>query len=191
VQQKELAALLGVSQAMVSRHIKMGMPSDSLERAQKWRRRKLVPSRVKGVRLGTAEALKPGVPPAQDYRAPSMTSPRFDDHDNQDDQVGESEESLIEARRRLMVSDANQAEAKESETMGRLVAKASVEKAVYEAARALRDGMTNCSRRMAAEVATLTTPAECEEVISKELRHLLDAFSRELAQKVAITPADS
>jgi len=44
--------------------------------------------------------------------------------------------------------------------------------------------MTNCSRRLAAEVATLSTPNECEQIISKELRHLLDAFSRQLAQKI-------
>lgn len=191
MQQKDLAALLGVSPAMVSRHAKQGMPTDSLERALKWRKRKLSPSRVKGVRLGTVQTLTPGAPPVQDRSPPGMTASRFDDDDNQDDQDAESEESLIEARRRLMVSDANQAEAKEAETMGRLVAKASVEKAVYEAARALRDGMNNCSRRLAAEVATLTTPDECEGVISKELRHLLDAFSRELAQKVAIQPADA
>lgn len=183
MQQKELAALLGVSQAMVSRHIKMGMPSDSLERAQKWRRRKLAPSRIKGVRVGTAEPPKPGAPPVQDPRPPSATDTRFDD---QDDQGDPSDESLFEARRRLMVSDANQAEAKEAETMGRLVTKASVEKAVYEAGRALRDGMTNCSRRLGAEVAALSSPSECEDVIARELRHLLSAFSRELAQKITL-----
>ena len=94
------------------------------------------------------------------------------------------DETLFEARRRLMVSEANQAETKEAETKGKLLDRAGVDRAFYEAARGLRDGMTNCSRRLAAEVANLTTPSECEEVIAKELRHLLDAFSKEIAQKI-------
>lgn len=47
---KELAALLGISGSMVTRLAKHGMPTDSLERAQRWRKRHLEPSRVKGVR---------------------------------------------------------------------------------------------------------------------------------------------
>jgi hypothetical protein len=47
---KELAALLGVSESMVSRHAKKGMPTDSLERAKRWRKRHLEPGRVKGSR---------------------------------------------------------------------------------------------------------------------------------------------
>ena len=50
MQQKELANLLGVSPAMVSRHAKRGMPTDTLERAQRWRKRHLEPGRVKGAR---------------------------------------------------------------------------------------------------------------------------------------------
>ena len=50
MQQKELANLLGVSPAMVSRHAKRGMPTDTLERAERWRKRHLEPGRVKGNR---------------------------------------------------------------------------------------------------------------------------------------------
>jgi transcriptional regulator with XRE-family HTH domain len=51
---KELAEALGISEAMVSKLRKRGMPTDSVERAQRWRRRHLEPTRVKGVRAGTA-----------------------------------------------------------------------------------------------------------------------------------------
>ncbi len=47
---KELAEALGISAAMVSKLAKRGMPTDSVERAQRWRRRHLEPGRVKGVR---------------------------------------------------------------------------------------------------------------------------------------------
>lgn len=56
MQQKELASLLDISPAMVSRLAKRGMPTDTLERAEKWRRRHLEPSRVKGARIDTVKA---------------------------------------------------------------------------------------------------------------------------------------
>jgi hypothetical protein len=59
MQQKELADLLGVSPAMVSRHAKRGMPTDTLERAQRWRKRHLEPGRVKGNRYTPSHAPAP------------------------------------------------------------------------------------------------------------------------------------
>lgn len=48
---KELAALLDISPAMVSRLAKQGMPVDTVERAKRWRKRHLEPSRIKGSRF--------------------------------------------------------------------------------------------------------------------------------------------
>lgn len=48
---KELAALLGISGAMVTKLAKRGMPTNSLERAERWRKRHLEPGRVKGTRF--------------------------------------------------------------------------------------------------------------------------------------------
>ena len=66
MQQKELASLLDISPAMVSRLAKRGMPTDTLERAERWRKRHLEPGRVKGSRMGTinAAARNPGSPPS-------------------------------------------------------------------------------------------------------------------------------
>lgn len=69
---KELATLLGISGAMVSKLAKRGMPTDSLERAQRWRARHLEPGRVKGVRFDSH--YKPSAPaqptrPAIDHLA--------------------------------------------------------------------------------------------------------------------------
>lgn len=63
MQQKELAILLDISPAMVSRLAKKGMPTDDLERAQRWRKRHLEPGRVKGVRADTIKPKQP-TPPA-------------------------------------------------------------------------------------------------------------------------------
>lgn len=62
MQQKELAKLLGISPAMVSRLAKRNMPTDSLERAQRWRKRHLEPGRVKGSRFDPTQATKPAAP---------------------------------------------------------------------------------------------------------------------------------
>lgn len=56
MQQKELASLLDISPAMVSRLAKRGMPTDTIERAERWRKRHLEPGRVKGSR---ADTIKP------------------------------------------------------------------------------------------------------------------------------------
>ncbi|MEO6321849.1 MAG: hypothetical protein ABIR56_14250 [Polaromonas sp.] len=56
MQQKQLAQLLDISPAMVSRLAKRGMPVDTLERAERWRKRHLEPGRVKGSRFGTSKA---------------------------------------------------------------------------------------------------------------------------------------
>jgi hypothetical protein len=50
---QDLARQLGISASMVSRLAKRGMPTDSLERAEKWRRRHLEPGRIKGMRADT------------------------------------------------------------------------------------------------------------------------------------------
>lgn len=46
----ELAKLLNISGSMVSRLARKGMPTDSLDRAQRWRRRHLETGRMKGIR---------------------------------------------------------------------------------------------------------------------------------------------
>jgi hypothetical protein len=75
MQQKELATLLDISPAMVSRLAKRGMPTDSLERAERWRKRHLEPGRVKGSRFGTARA-KP--PMAANPASPTLCDPPDD-----------------------------------------------------------------------------------------------------------------
>lgn len=55
---KELAELLGISPAMVTKLAKIGMPTDTVEKAKRWRKLRLDPGRVKGVRFDPNK--KPG-----------------------------------------------------------------------------------------------------------------------------------
>ena len=62
MQQKELAAALGISPAMVSKLKKMSMPTDTVEKAQRWRKRHLEPGRIKGSRFDPTQATTPTAP---------------------------------------------------------------------------------------------------------------------------------
>lgn len=87
--------------------------------------------------------------------------------------IGESSEYMA-ARARRESAEASIAEMKEAEMRGKYLVKADVDAAFFEVARALRDGLTNCAKRLAADVASLTTPDECEAVIEREHRALLE-----------------
>ena len=67
---KDLAEQLGISGAMVSRLAKRGMPTDSLERAQRWRKRHLEPGRMKGVRFDPNQSSPARPSPARAKPAP-------------------------------------------------------------------------------------------------------------------------
>lgn len=51
MQRKHLAAALNISTSMVCRLAKRGMPTDDVERAERWRKRHLEAGRVKGSRF--------------------------------------------------------------------------------------------------------------------------------------------
>ena len=62
MQQNELAKLLDISTAMVSRLAKRGMPTDTVERAERWRKRHLEPGRIKGSRFDPKQPSKAKAP---------------------------------------------------------------------------------------------------------------------------------
>ena len=77
---KELATALGISPAMVSKLSKRGMPTDTLERAERWRRRHLEPGRVKGVRYEDPKPL-PADPVARANAIGAAAVGDFDSHE--------------------------------------------------------------------------------------------------------------
>lgn len=188
--QAAIGRALGLAPATMTKLKGQGMPVDSVASARAWReaRQNIAarkPEPVTSTQAASSQALgHSGLRPEIVGALQEMVRAKEVKFNGE-----ELDEAHAEARTRREIAEANMAEIKEAELSRRYVEKTAVDRAVYEAARGLRDGMTNCSRRLAAEVATLATPAECEAVIAKELRHLLDSFSRQLAQK--ITPAVS
>lgn len=78
------------------------------------------------------------------------------------------------SRARREAAEAAQAEMKAAEMAGLYLLKADVDAVAYEVARAIRDGLTNCARRVASDVAGRTSAEECEEIIEREHRTLLE-----------------
>lgn len=87
--------------------------------------------------------------------------------------------SYEKSRARREAAEAQIAEMKEAEMRGRMLPRAEVEAAVFKISRALRDGLMNCSRRLAADVAPLTSAEECEEIIEREHRALLASMAHQ------------
>lgn len=191
--QNAIGRALGLSSAAMVKLKKQGMPVDSVESARAWRQKNIsIAQRNPEPKPAPKPAPVPAPPPApieppDSFSAIGMgtvTEPvNYGDY--------ESVETHDEARTRREIAEANLAELKEAELKGLHVRKSTVDLAFFEAARGLRDGMTNCSRRLAAEVANLTTPGECEAVIAREHRHLLESFTRQLAQKVPPTTLEA
>ncbi len=96
-------------------------------------------------------------------------------------------EDLDLARTRLMIADANMAEMKEAEMQGKLRKKVEVDSKAFEVARALRDGLTNCARRIAAEVSVLSSADDCEAVIDREHRTMMDNMWTQLTNELKVS----
>lgn len=88
------------------------------------------------------------------------------------------------SRARREKAEAEIAEMRLAEMSGKYLVKSEVGAAVFEIARALRDGLTNAARRIAADVAGLTSAEECEEVIDREHRALLASMTQSISVKL-------
>lgn len=94
------------------------------------------------------------------------------------------------SRARREAAEAATAEIKLAELAGLYLVKIDVDSTVFEVARALRDGLMNCARRIAADVAPLTTADECEAVIEREHRILLESMAHTFGEKLDVQLED-
>ena len=94
------------------------------------------------------------------------------------------------SRARREAAEATAAEIKLAEMSGQFLLKADVDAAAFEAARALRDGLMNCARRIAADVAPLRTAEECEDVIEREMRALLESMAHSFSERLGVQLED-
>ena len=95
-------------------------------------------------------------------------------------------EDFDSARTREKIAAANLAEMEEAALRGTYLVKDDFERHLFNAGRMLRDTLTNCARRIGAEVSGLTTAESCEAVIDREHRAALASFSQQLRHTLKI-----
>ena len=181
--QSELAQQLGISASMLSRLKKRGMPTDSLERAQRWRKRHLETSRIKGVRRdgGTEQA-------------PAETA--FFDVDDDDQPTAEggggavAEQQFLNARNRKEHYQAELARLNFERASGLSVEAAAVDQFISEAGTMFRMELENMAPRLAPVLAHLTDEADIYKVISDDilraltnLQHQFDRLAKLAAEQ--------
>lgn len=157
--QTALASALGLARSRITALKKDGMPVDSIEAALAWRKARQNIARRNPVPVNPSGGNQPETLNLE------MT------HD--------------EARTRREIAEASIAQMKEAEMRGKFLLKAEVDAAVFEIARSMRDGLTNCARRIAADVAGLSKADDCEAVIDREHRALLESMTSSLSHKLS------
>lgn len=164
MKQKELAELLNVSQAMVSRHVKAGMPITDLATAQRWRAENLEPSRTKSARLapttapGPTAASGPPSPSLQDSGAINGIVPA---------------ENHLQARTRRESAEADLAELRLGEECRELVRVSVVKDVLSVALATARETLLQIPSRLSAELAADTDPASVQNVLYGEIHRVL------------------
>ncbi len=83
-------------------------------------------------------------------------------------------------------AEAQIARLKLAEMKGKFLIKDDFERYLFNASRMLRDTLTNCARRIGAEVSSLTTAEACEAVIDREHRAALASYAQQLRTTIKI-----
>lgn len=154
----DLALALGISPQAVSKLRRRGMPTISVEAAQKWRRRHLEAARVKDQRMGVIAA-----PPAA---AEAEDEPPLDG-DTEDYRRHRADRERIRAEREQLELDKLRGRLGDIEELARIN---------FTAWRALRDQVQAVPARIKDQLAAAVDAAVIEALLAAELDAVLAAF---------------
>jgi hypothetical protein len=99
----------------------------------------------------------------------------------------ESDPTYMTFRMRREAADAQIAEMNEAKMRGTMLMRSDVERAIFESCREFRDYLTACARRIAAEVASISTAEGCEMVVDREHLIVLELLVSSIQEKISIT----
>lgn len=177
--QKELAEALGISQAAVSKLVRRGMPSDTVERASRWRRRHLQTGRMKGVRRDA----KPSTQPSPDDTAVQQPAAPEDldlfDANDDDDEEAEIQE-YRGARDRKEHYQAEMARIAYEKETGELLRTADVVAVIAASATTLRTSLEALPLQLAPALAGLSE-SRIQAELASEIERILENLSRGFA----------
>ncbi len=186
-----------MSSANMAKMKKQGCPMDSVASVEAWRKEKLnIAQRKPDVRPAAPANPAPPAMHQSTTQAPAANQAYGrvggDDfhtmiraHEVRPD-GGPLGEDFDSARKREKIADADLAEMQANLMRGQYLVKDDFQRYLFNAGRMLRDTLTNCARRVSAEVSGLTTAEDCEAVIDREHRAALAIFSQTLRQTLKI-----
>ena len=204
--QAAIGRALGLAPSTMTKHKAAGMPMDSVESARAWHKAHTNIAQ----RKPASRAMLPGAPLASPMSVPAVApvlpppAARVDygrvGGDDFHAMIRANEErpdgsafgeDFDAARTREKIATANLAEIEEAALRGVYLVKADFELHLFNAGRMLRDTLTNCARRIGAEVSGLATAEECEAVIDREHRAALASFAQQLRHTLKIETENS
>lgn len=95
-----------------------------------------------------------------------------------------------EARARRERAEAEEAEMRTAKIRGTMVLREDVDRAMFEIMREVRDRLTSCARRIASEVAAISSAEACESIIDREHRITLELLVSSFREKVGASPGE-
>lgn len=98
--------------------------------------------------------------------------------------------SYMQFRMRREEADAQIAEMNAAKMRGTMLMRQDVDRAMFEIGRELRDRLTACARRIASEVASITTAEGCEAVVDREHRIVLELLVTGLREKIGMAMSE-
>lgn len=93
------------------------------------------------------------------------------------------EQGYMQFRARREEADAEIAEMNAAKMRGAMLMREDVDRAMFEIGRELRDALTSCARRIASEVASMSSAEACETVIDREHRIVLELLVTSFREK--------
>lgn len=179
----ELARQIGISRELLHRHAKRGCPTDSLEAALLWRSKNLDITQTKQGRITGNTGGKRRKQGSRVNNTEAISSDmaelihKVTDETQLDLETTNADELFKNARALKEKSAALQAAAEHEAYIGSLMEKKVAEKILFERGRQFRDGLMILSRRLAPELAAISSINEVEGILNSEFRAVLENFA--------------
>lgn len=164
MKQKDLAEALGLHKSVLSRYVRKGLPTHSVEAAKAWYSQNI------GVRsrpdAKPAPVEEPAFPTLDVIRASVVSGPG-------------SEEGFQEARTRREIAEANLAEMREAELEGKLIRVEVIRAAWAKRVASTRDALLQIPSRLSPTLAAQSDVDQVARLLEEELRQALAELSRD------------
>lgn len=97
----------------------------------------------------------------------------------------------MQFRSRREEADAQIAEMNAAKMRGTMVIRQDVDRAMFEIGREVRDRLAACSKRIASEVASVSTAEACEAIVDREHRIVMELLVTGFREKIGAPPKET